>query len=127
MSRRDDRERRRVRKVRYRTLPDPGPPDMARAREHWMDRLAGMTGRGFASSGPPFAGLAFPNAVAEPCPTCGSTDKVIPIVYGRPTSETWQLAKAGRVALGGCVVTGEDPAWRCRSCRADFGRSSRRS
>jgi len=65
------------------------------------------------------------NDLPEPCPTCASTDKVIPIVYGEPTSETWELVRAGRVALGGCVVTGDDPAWRCRSCGADFGRRSR--
>jgi hypothetical protein len=62
------------------------------------------------------------SSVPEPCPTCGSTDMVVPIVYGEPTSETWERAKAGKIGLGGCVVTDNDPAWRCKACRADFGR-----
>ena len=41
------------------------------------------------------------SSLPEPCPTCASTDKVVPIVDGEPTSETWDSARAGRVALGG--------------------------
>jgi hypothetical protein len=47
MSRRHDRQRRRDRKLRDRSLPDPGPPDMTRASEHWHAILATLTGRGF--------------------------------------------------------------------------------
>jgi hypothetical protein len=65
-------------------------------------------------------------SLPERCPKCASTDMVVPIAYGEPTSEAWELARAGMVFLGGCVVTGDDPAWRCRSCRCDFGRTSMR-
>ncbi len=62
MSRRGNRQRR-DRKVREYHHVDPGPPDTARASEHWRAILATMTGRGFASSGPPFAELVFAPAV----------------------------------------------------------------
>jgi len=47
MSRRGNRQRRRDRKLRDRSLPDAGPPDMARACEHWHAIVASLTGRGF--------------------------------------------------------------------------------
>jgi hypothetical protein len=27
----------------------------------------------------------------------------------------------GRVKLGGCVVSGDDPQWHCQACGMDFG------
>lgn len=49
------------------------------------------------------------------CPQCGSED-VIGIVYGYPTEETLERAKAGEVRLGGCVVDYCDPNRYCKNC-----------
>jgi hypothetical protein len=48
-------------------------------------------------------------------PACRSAN-VLPIVYGYPDFELLQEAEAGRVALGGCCLTGADPSWRCMDC-----------
>ncbi len=53
------------------------------------------------------------------CPACGSTD-VVPILYGMPTAELFKKAEAGRIALGGCCITRDDPRWRCASCSKDI-------
>lgn len=49
------------------------------------------------------------------CPNCQSAE-VLPIMYGLPGPELLQEAKEGKVALGGCEITGDDPLWFCRSC-----------
>ena len=54
------------------------------------------------------------------CPTCGS-DRVVPIVYGMPSMEAVEDYDAGKVQLGGCVITDNDPHWSCRSCDAHWG------
>lgn len=57
------------------------------------------------------------------CPHCGTTDP-IEIVYGFPSGEMMEAASSGAIALGGCVVDDNDPAYRCRneSCGQAFGR-----
>jgi hypothetical protein len=47
------------------------------------------------------------------CPSC-SQDDAIPIVYGLPADELAQAAGRGEVALGGCLVGGEEPNWHSR-------------
>lgn len=54
------------------------------------------------------------------CPKCGS-DSVVPIVYGLPTYETFQRAKSGEFALGGCFLSDDSPAWLCQVCHKRFG------
>jgi hypothetical protein len=54
------------------------------------------------------------------CPDCGSTD-VVPIVYGLPGRQLCDAAQRGEVVLGGCCVSGADPAWICRLCGRRFG------
>jgi ribosomal protein L37AE/L43A len=51
------------------------------------------------------------------CPECGSTH-VAKILYGLPTfSEKLEAEmKAGRITLGGCCVTNDDPVWQCADC-----------
>lgn len=49
------------------------------------------------------------------CPRCRS-DKVVPVVYGMPSAELVEKSRAGRVALGGCVVFPDAPDWRCVTC-----------
>ena len=56
------------------------------------------------------------------CPKCGSP-KVAPILYGLPAPEAFEDAEAGKIALGGCVITGDDPAWRCLDCGTNVFRS----
>jgi hypothetical protein len=43
----------------------------------------------------------------------------MPIVYGLVPEDP-----GPGVVLGGCVVGGEDPAWKCRKCGTTFGRFS---
>ena len=53
------------------------------------------------------------------CPQCGSTD-VVPILYGYPAPEAREEADRGEIALGGCVITGDDPQRHCNACGNDF-------
>jgi hypothetical protein len=46
---------------------------------------------------------------APTCPQCGS--RGLPVIYGFPGPEMIEAAEAGRMVLGGCVVSGED--WSC--------------
>jgi hypothetical protein len=50
----------------------------------------------------------------------------VPILYGLLTPEAEEDVKAGKVALGGCIVSGRDPAWRCKECRHEWGKLGRR-
>ncbi|MEO7572943.1 MAG: hypothetical protein ABIX10_10965 [Acidimicrobiales bacterium] len=45
------------------------------------------------------------------CPTCGQ--RGIPIVYGLPDHGLMEAAQREEVALGGCMVRGDDPAFQC--------------
>jgi hypothetical protein len=58
-------------------------------------------------------------ATARICPVCGTPD-ARPIVYGLPSGA---LFDDPSIVLGGCMVTDEDPAFRCRnpSCNEGFG------
>lgn len=52
------------------------------------------------------------------CPECGS-ENVQKIVYGLPYSmEHWPADHA----VGGCLVSGDDPTRRCGECRHEWGR-----
>ena len=54
------------------------------------------------------------------CPKCGSLD-VVPIFYGLPGGpEVMEAAKEGKIALGGCCVTDNDPQKRCKACGTEF-------
>ena len=53
------------------------------------------------------------------CPKCGGKEAK-PILYGYPTREAMEAAKRGEIALGGCVVHGDDPQWRCAGCGFGF-------
>lgn len=49
------------------------------------------------------------------CPTCGS--KVIAeIQYGLPAFIDLEAIESGRIVMGGCCLTGDDPLWRCVAC-----------
>ena len=42
-----------------------------------------------------------------------------PMVFGYPSRELIAAADRGSVALGGCVMTGEDPTHQCTACGQD--------
>lgn len=56
------------------------------------------------------------------CPRCGSKNTA-KILYGMPawSSELQEQIEKGDVVLGGCSITGCDPAYRCNKCKKDFG------
>src|SRR5688500_16953006 len=61
------------------------------------------------------------------CPICESRG-VVRIAYGLPSREMIESAKKGEIVLGGCVVSGNDPQWRCTACRHEWpGRADARS
>ncbi len=51
------------------------------------------------------------------CPVC-SSGPVARILYGMPAfSEGLRRGlEEGRITLGGCVVSDDDPAWECKAC-----------
>ena len=54
------------------------------------------------------------------CPSCAATNP-LEILYGLPSDEMQRAEFEGSIALGGCVMRGEDPAYRCRECGHEFG------
>lgn len=52
------------------------------------------------------------------CPACGG--KLVPIVYGLPGPEASEAAMRGEIALGGCLVTRDDPQLTCTGCDARY-------
>jgi predicted RNA-binding Zn-ribbon protein involved in translation (DUF1610 family) len=44
---------------------------------------------------------------------------MVPIVFGLPLPETFEAAERGEIAVGGCILTGEDPTHRCAACGED--------
>lgn len=56
------------------------------------------------------------------CPGCGREES-IPIVWGMPSGDLFELAERGLVVLGGCLLDpAGDPAWECRACGLAWGR-----
>ncbi|WP_201747889.1 hypothetical protein [Chitinophaga vietnamensis] len=51
---------------------------------------------------------------ARKCPVCASGKHIIPIQYGLPGPKDFALAKAGKLLLGGCVVSEESPRYYCK-------------
>ncbi|MGB1110563.1 MAG: hypothetical protein ACPG4N_09420 [Gammaproteobacteria bacterium] len=51
------------------------------------------------------------------CPSCGHAP-MASILYGLPrfNEELSQKIEAGRVTLGGCMVSEDDPIWECTHC-----------
>lgn len=54
------------------------------------------------------------------CPKCHNNESVVPIVYGYPDDSLLKDQEEGKVALGGCVITGNDPQWFCKSCKKSW-------
>ena len=49
------------------------------------------------------------------CPKCGARTG-IPILYGYPSPGMIEEDAAGKIELGGCIRTFDDPEWSCRAC-----------
>jgi len=58
------------------------------------------------------------------CPKCGS-ENILDIIYGYPDDGLDKKAQSGKVILGGCIVTGDDPQWQCEKCGTDFYRTKK--
>lgn len=52
------------------------------------------------------------------CPACGSS-RIAEILYGMPafSAKLERDLNAGRIVLGGCCVTNDDPKWQCADCQ----------
>ena len=58
------------------------------------------------------------SSVGLNCERCGAA--IVPIVYGYPSGSMFRDAARGKVALGGCVIMGNDPRWKCTaSCELE--------
>ena len=55
------------------------------------------------------------------CPQCGSA-KIADILYGLPafSPELDKSLKEGKIVLGGCIMWGDDPKWKCAECETDI-------
>ncbi len=57
------------------------------------------------------------------CEKCGG--KVVKILYGEPTLESFKLIEEKKMILGGCnIVLGESPDWECIKCHLQFRKIS---
>ena len=67
----------------------------------------------------------FTHAQHRACPEC-DCDDLARVLYGLPADpNALQLyIDAGRVVLGGCLVTDDDPIWHCNVCKNRFGKRS---
>jgi hypothetical protein len=63
--------------------------------------------------------LYFSKRKPAKCPACGSR-AVVRIVYGYPNPGLLRDAEHGKVALGGCCISGFDPSWQCLECEASI-------
>lgn len=58
------------------------------------------------------------------CPFCKG--KIVPIIYGDPTDETFQKAQNGELILGGCCIEMDEegnilnPELECLNCHKQF-------
>lgn len=59
------------------------------------------------------------------CPKCG--EQLVEIVYGRPGPELFEASERGEVILGGCLISGDGPEYRCKKCRLDYSRDLKKS
>jgi len=55
------------------------------------------------------------------CPACGSPN-VVRIMYGMPSYEAFLDSKAGKIILGGCVMSENSPIWGCIDCKTKIYR-----
>jgi len=67
-------------------------------------------------TGQPYKGERFfSRGKPAQCPKCESPRMVL-ILYGLPGPREVAFAKEGLIALGGCMMTGDDAKWECWDC-----------
>ena len=60
----------------------------------------------------------------DTCPKCGG--RIVPIVYGDPSSEMFRKSMNDEIILGGCLVMTDDkgnvisPQWGCVKCHREY-------
>ena len=56
------------------------------------------------------------------CPNCGSTN-IAEILWGLPafTEKLKERLDEGKVVLGGCCISDDDPKYECNECKHRFG------
>lgn len=59
------------------------------------------------------------------CPKCKNKPVAV-ILYGFPafSGELEQKLDAGLIVLGGCKISGDDPAWKCAKCGQEIYRKN---
>lgn len=57
------------------------------------------------------------------CPVCQSK-RIAKILWGFPdfSEQLKDDLDAGKIALGGCCISDDDPVWRCADCHTNFYR-----
>ncbi len=57
----------------------------------------------------------------EKCPDCGSK-RIARYLYGMPMFSDQLQADldSGKIVLGGCELTGDDPVWKCLECDTEI-------
>lgn len=60
------------------------------------------------------------------CPFCGKRN-TIPIQYGMPIYEAFLDEQLGKIKLGGCIITENNPSRYCKDCKKSFGKNTRHS
>ena len=61
------------------------------------------------------------------CPKCGSSKGVIRIVYGMPGVDLRQEELEGKIMLGGCCESDDNPDLHCKECGHEWSRSRTQS
>ena len=56
----------------------------------------------------------------DACPKCNRKDRVVPITYGYPSDKARGWADAGKIMIGGCVVSKNPPKFYCKRCKCYF-------
>lgn len=59
------------------------------------------------------------------CPRCG--EELLEIIYGMPGSELFEASERGEVILGGCCISGDDPAYHCKKCKINYSQDLKKS
>lgn len=62
------------------------------------------------------------NKRPKKCPKCGHSPVAV-ILWGMPawSKQMEKDEKAGRLFIGGCCVTENDPQWHCNKCGHEWG------
>jgi len=54
------------------------------------------------------------------CPICLSGKHIIPVLYGYPSKKLFRKADAGKVLLGGCIISDSAPLFYCKKDSFQF-------